>query len=173
MNENIDPKAFRALSYGLYIVTSVCKEKLNGQIANSVFQVTSNPPRIAACINRENLTHRCISESGVFAVSVLEDATPLSFIGRFGFKSGKEIDKLKDVACLKESSACPLVTEHAVSVFEAEVIKQLDVGTHTIFVGEVTRAVTLNQNTPLTYAAYHEKKRGKTPPRAPTYRAES
>lgn len=173
MLETIDLKAFRALSYGLYIVTSFCKEKPNGQIANTVFQVTSDPPRIAVCINKENLTHQCISESGVFAVSVLEDATSLSFIGRFGFKSGRDIDKLIGVTRLKEASACPLVTEHAVSVFEARVLSQLDVGTHTLFVGDVIRAVLLNQNPPLTYAAYHEKKRGKTPPKAPTYQAEA
>ncbi len=173
MHKNIDLKAFRALSYGLYIVTSVCKEKPNGQVANTVFQVTSSPPRMAVCINKENLTHQCISESGVFAVSVLEDATPLSFIGQFGFKSGREIDKLTGVASLKEATICPLVTEHAVAVFEVRVESQLDVGTHTLFVGKVTRAMPLNQNPPLTYAAYHEKKRGKTPPRAPTYQVET
>ena len=172
MEKTIDTKAFRTLSYGLYIVTSVCKDKANGQIANSVFQVTSSPPTLAVCINKDNLTHHCIRESGVFAVSVLEEETPLKFIGQFGFKSGKEIDKLAGVNCLKGTTDCPLVTEHAVAVFEVKVRQQLDVGTHTLFVGEVTRAKTLNNHSPLTYAAYHVKKRGKTPPKAPTYQAE-
>ncbi len=173
MGEQIDTKAFRSLSYGLYIVTSVCKEKPNGQIANSVFQITSSPPTLAACINKDNLTHQCIQESGMFAVSVLSENVPLPFIGQFGFKSGKEIDKLEGVQCLEASTSCPLVTEHAVAVFEARVTRQVDVGTHTLFIGEVTYARVLSQDPPLTYADYHKKKRGKTPPKAPTYQPES
>jgi flavin reductase (DIM6/NTAB) family NADH-FMN oxidoreductase RutF len=169
MREAIEAKAFRALSYGLYIVTSVCGEKANGQIANSVIQVTSAPPQIAVCINRENLTHACILESGVFGVSILGENTPLSFIGRFGFKSGRNIDKLSGVDCLVEGHACPLVTENAVAVMTAKVVKQLAISTHTLFVGEVTYAAVLNAELPLSYATYHEIKRGKTPKKAPTY----
>ena len=77
MENTIDGKAFRALSYGLYVVTSVCDKKANGQIANTVFQVTSNPPQMAVCINKDNLTHACIEKSGVFGVSVLDEAAPL------------------------------------------------------------------------------------------------
>ena len=171
MGKIIDAKAFRALSYGLYIVTSACGEKKNGQIANSVIQATSDPPQIAVCINRENLTHACILESGVFAVSVLEQDTPLPFIGQFGFKSGRDIDKLSGVGCLAEGPDCPLVTDHAVAVMAAKVVNQLAMRTHTLFVGEVTYAKVLNKEIPLTYAAYHEIKRGKTPEKAPTYQA--
>ncbi len=172
MGNDIDGKAFRAMSYGLYVVTSVCQEKANGQIANTVFQVTSNPPRVAVCINKENLTHACIVKSGVFGISVLEEDTPLTFIGRFGFKSGRESDKLEGVASVTGPSKCPLVTEHAVSVMEAKVVEKMDTGTHTLFIGEVTHAQVLNKKAPLTYAAYHEKKRGKTPPKAPTFQPE-
>ena len=170
--QKIDTNAFRSLSYGLYLVSSSCRGKTNGQVANAVLQVTSDPPKIAVCLNKENLTHQCVKESGKFGVSVLQDEVPLSFIGRFGFKSGRDSDKLEDVACLKEATEVPLVVEHATTVIEAEVENELDVGTHTIFVGMVTRAVVLNTTPPLTYAAYHEKKRGKTPPKAPTYQTD-
>ena len=169
MEATIDGMAFRALSYGLYVVTSKGGKKDNGQIANTVFQVTSNPPRMAACINKENLTHACISDCGVFGVSVLEEATPLPFIGRFGFKSGRETDKLEGVETMEGPSGCPLVTEHAVAVMEIRVVDRVDSGTHSLFIGEVTFAKVLSRKPPLTYAAYHEKKRGKTPPKAPTY----
>jgi ferric-chelate reductase [NAD(P)H] len=172
MQQAIEVKAFRALSYGLYIVTSPCGEKANGQIANSVIQITSEPPRMAVCINRENLTHECISESGVFGVSILEENVPLTFIGRFGFKSGRDGDKLEGVETEKGPSGCPLVTEHAVAIMEARVVTRMDAGTHTLFIGDVTHAQALNQKKPLTYAEYHEKKQGKTPPRAPTYQAD-
>jgi ferric-chelate reductase [NAD(P)H] len=165
----IDKKAFRSLSYGLYIVTSSCETKANGQIANAVLQVTSSPPKIAVCLNKDNFTHQCIKESGWFGVSVLSEEVPLPFIGRFGFKSGRDIDKLGGVACLEEKTEVPLVIEHSTAVFEVKVESELDVGTHTLFVGRVTGAKTLDGTPPLTYAAYHEKKRGKTPPKAPTF----
>ena len=78
-------KSLHKLSYGLYVVTSKKGDKLNGQIANTVFQVTSEPPTIAVSINKNNLTWEYIKDSGAFAVSVLCVDTPLSFIGRFGF----------------------------------------------------------------------------------------
>ena len=93
----MNPKALHKLGYGLYVVTSRKGDKFNGQIANTVFQVTSEPPTVAVSINRSNLTWESIKESRVFAVSVLCRDTPLSFIGHFGFKSGRDVDTLKGI----------------------------------------------------------------------------
>ena len=90
-------KALHKLGYGLYIVSSKKGDSLNGQIANTVFQVTSEPPTIAVSINKNNLTHKFIRESKVLAVSILSRDTPLFFIGHFGFKSGRDIDKYEGV----------------------------------------------------------------------------
>ena len=78
----------------MYVVSSRKGDRLNGQIANTVFQITSEPPTIAVSINKNNLTHEFIEESRVLTVSMLSQDTPLSFIGHFGFKSGRDIDKL-------------------------------------------------------------------------------
>ena len=53
-------KALHKLSYGLYVVTSRKGDRLNGQIANTVFQITSEPPTVAVSINKYNLTHELI-----------------------------------------------------------------------------------------------------------------
>ena len=90
----MDLKALHKLGYGLYVVTSRKGDKFNGQIANTVFQITPEPPTIAVSINRKNLTWEYITASGVLAVSVLCQETPLSFIGHFGFKSGRDIDSV-------------------------------------------------------------------------------
>src|SRR3972149_2742901 len=90
----MDIKALYKLSYGMFIVCSRKGDKLNGQVANTVFQITSEPPTIAVSINRNNLTHSYINESKVFTASILSVATPLSFIGGFGFRSGKDVNKL-------------------------------------------------------------------------------
>jgi len=162
-------KALHNLSYGLYVVASQKQGKLNAQIANTVVQVTSEPPTISVCINKQNLTHEFITESKVFVASVLSQDTPLSFIGHFGFKSGREVDKLKDVNYKLGEAKAPIVLDHSLAYLEARVINQLDVGTHTIFIGELVGADVLREGEPMTYAYYHRVKRGTTPKTAPSY----
>ena len=162
-------KVMRNCTYGLYVIGSQKGDRLNGQIANTVFQVTSEPPTIAVSINKQNLTHEFISESKVFTASILSQDTPLSFIGHFGFKSGREVDKLKDVNYKLGEAKAPIVLDHSLAYLEARIINQLDVGTHTIFIGEVVGADVLGEGEPMTYAYYHQVKRGTTPKTAPSY----
>jgi len=162
-------KALYKLGYGLYIVCSRKGDKLNGQIANTVFQITSEPPTIAVSINKNNLTHEFIKESRVFVASVLSQDTPLSFIGHFGFKSGRDIDKLESINYKIGETQAPLVTDNALAYLEAKVIQEVDVGTHTIFIGELVGADVLKEGEPMTYAYYHQVKRGTTPKAAPSY----
>jgi rubredoxin/flavin reductase (DIM6/NTAB) family NADH-FMN oxidoreductase RutF len=169
MDNELDMSVLNLLSYGMYVVAAKSGEQLNGQIVNTVFQITSSPPRIGVSINKENLTHELISQSGIFSVSILEEATPLGFIGRFGFRSGRELDKLSVVKHLRGIERCPIVIDNALAYLEVKVIDHVDVGTHTLFIGEVKRAKKLQEGTPLTYAYYHQVKGGKTSKRAATY----
>lgn len=162
-------KALRSCSYGLYLISSRKGDGLNGQIANTVVPVTSDTPTIAVVINRQNLTHEFISESQAFAVSVLAQDTPLSFIGQFGFHSGREVDKFKNVNHKLGQTKSPIVLDNSLAYLEAKVINRLDVGTHTIFVGEIVGADVLRDGEPMTYAYYHQVKRGTTPRTAPSY----
>jgi flavin reductase (DIM6/NTAB) family NADH-FMN oxidoreductase RutF/rubredoxin len=162
-------KALHKLSYGLYVITSKKGDRLNGQIANTVFQITSEPPTIAVSINKHNLTWEFIRESRVFAVSVLCQDTPLSFIGHFGFKSGRDMDKLDGINYKVGKTKAPVVTDNAASYLEAKVTGEMDVGTHTIFVGELVDADVLSEKTCMTYDYYHQVKRGVTPKAAPSY----
>ena len=165
----LDTRALTKLGYGMYIVGSHDGDKLNGQIANTVFQVTSEPPTMAASINRQNLTHDYIEKSGAFSVSVLCQAAPLPYIGGFGFKSGRDVDKMKDRHFRVGETGCPLFLEFTTACFEAEVIAHLDVHTHTIFVGKVVTAEVLTEEVCMTYDYYHQVKRGTTPKAAPSY----
>ena len=165
----MNTKALRSLSYGLYVVASQKQGKLNAQIANTVVQVTSEPPAISVCINKQNLTHEFITDSKVFTASILSQDTPLSFIGHFGFKSGREVDKLKDINYKLGETKAPIVLDHSLAYLEAKVTNQIDVGTHTIFIGKVVGADILGEGEPMTYAYYHQVKRGATPKTAPSY----
>ncbi len=165
----MDLKALHKLGYGLYVVASRKGDKLNAQITNTVFQITSEPPTVAVSINKNNLTWEFIKASRVFAVSILCQDTPLSFIGHFGFKSGRDIDKLDGINYKIGQTKAPVVIDNAVSYLEAKVIKEMDLGTHTIFVGQIMDADILNEKTCMTYEYYHQVKRGTTPRTAPSY----
>jgi ferric-chelate reductase [NAD(P)H] len=169
MDQKIDRGVFRDLSYGLYIITSFDEGRLNGQVVNTVIQVTSDPPRVAVIINKKNLTHDFILKSRVFSASVLDESTPMIFLGPFGFRSGRDVEKFRNVEYKNGITGCPLLVEHALSVMEAEVIEQIDLGTHTIFVGSVVNSEVLKKGKPLTYQYYHQVLKGKSPPNAPTH----
>lgn len=157
----IDNKAFYKLSYGLYVVSSVCDGKKNGQIANTVFQITSDPLMVAVSINKKNLTNEYIQKSKVIGVSVLSVDTSMEFIGRFGFKSGRDIDKFEGVSYKTGEKGTPIVLDNAVAYFELEVEKQMDVATHTIFIGKVLNAEVLKDMDQMSYQYYQDIKRGK------------
>jgi ferric-chelate reductase [NAD(P)H] len=162
-------KALQKLSYGVYVVCSKKGEALNGQIANSVMQLASEPPVISVCINKQNLTHEFISESKVFSASILGQDTPMTFIGRFGFRSGRNLDKLAGVKYITGGLLVPVVLENSVAYLEVRVTNQVDARTHTLFIGELVDADIINEKPCMTYAYYHEVKRGKTPVTAPNY----
>lgn len=169
---DMNAKALWDLTYGVYVIGSRRGDKLNAQIANTLFQVTSEPPTVAVSINKSNLTHDFIRESKVLTASVLAQDTPLLFIGRFGFKSGRDINKLEGVGYKLGETKAPVILENAISYLEVRVDKEVDVGTHTIFIGDVVAADVLNEKTCMTYAYYQQVKRGVTPKTAPTYTEE-
>jgi flavin reductase (DIM6/NTAB) family NADH-FMN oxidoreductase RutF/rubredoxin len=162
-------EAFRKLSYGLYIVSSMKDSQINGQIANALFQVTSKPPTVAVSISKENLTHSYIQASRKFSISILSRNTPMTFIGLFGFRSGKNMNKFESVNYKSGITGVPVVLQHAIAFIEAEVSGELDCGTHTIFTGRVVESQVLNNEPPLTYDYYRDVNKGKSPKNAPTY----
>lgn len=165
----MNTEALKKIGYGLYVICSRKDDKFNGQIANTVFQITAQPPTIAVSINKKNLTHEFIKASRVFTASVLCQETPLTFIGRFGFKSGRELNKLEGVSYKIGVTKAPIVLDNAVSYLETNVIQEIDVGTHTIFIGEVVSADVVSDKSCMTYDYYQQVKRGTTPTAAPSY----
>ncbi len=162
-------EALFKISYGLYIVASVKEGKLSAQIANTVFQVTSEPPKIVVCLNKKNTTHEFVKSSRVFSVSVLEKETPMQFIGRFGFRNSRDFNKFEGVNFKIGKTGAPIVLSHAVAFFEVELENECDVGTHTIFVGKVVDAEIISDAPPMTYEYYHYVKKGKAPKTATVY----
>lgn len=166
----VDLESLFSLSYGMCVVSSKKDDRINGCIVNTVFQIVPEPPMLAASINRQCLTHEYINESKVFTVSILSQNTPLSFIRRFGFRTGRDFDKFKKVNYRLGQTGSPILLAHTVAFLEAEVTESIDVVTHTLFIAKILACQTLDETAePMTYAYYRDIKQGKTPKTAATY----
>ncbi len=165
----MDSRAFHKLSYGMYVVASGPEGECNAQIANTVFQITSEPPRMGISINKQNYTHEFFLKSGVFSVSVITEEADMVFIGRFGFRCGREYPKMQGIATMIGTTGVPIITENVCAYLEGRIVGSLDCGTHTLFLGEVVDSGILSDATPMTYAHYHLVKKGRSPKTAPTY----
>jgi len=163
-------EAYFNITYGLYIISTAHDGKENGYVSNTVFQVTAEPPQIAICCSKNNFTCSMLESSGMFSISILKQEVKSSIIGTFGYNSGKDINKFENIEYLKTENGIPVVTEDCLAWFECKTVKQVDVGSHIIFISEVLENDVLEKNgEPLTYSYYHKVKKGLAPKNAPTY----
>ncbi|MFC1675638.1 rubredoxin [Planctomycetota bacterium] len=166
----LDLESLFDLSYPMCIISSQKGNDFNGCVVNTAFQITPEPPMIAVSVNRQNLTHEYIAESKVFVISVLDEQTLLKFIGKFGFRTGRDIDKFQEVNYKLGIAGPPIVLDNTVAFIEAEVTNAIDVETHTLFIGRIIACETIdNSKVPMTYNYYREVKGGRTPRTAATY----
>jgi rubredoxin/flavin reductase (DIM6/NTAB) family NADH-FMN oxidoreductase RutF len=165
----VDLESLFKLSYGMYIAGSKRGAKLSACIVNSVFQLTPEPPMVAMSLNTESLTCEYIGDSRVFSVSILGQDAPMPFIGKFGFRSGRDIDKFDQVGCRIGQTGAPIVLDHTVGFLEAEVTETIDIVSHRLFIAKVVACETLIDGEPMTYAYYRDSKHGRTPEAAATY----
>ena len=149
----MDIKALWQLSYGLYVVSSKSDDVINGQIANTGFQITAEPVCVAVAINKQKYTQSLIKASGLFTLSVLSLDTPMELIGKFGFQSGRTRINCRIELWIKPGRGALFEGLHpGLARFEAD---RSTITTHTIFVGELTDAEVLMEGIPLTYAHYY------------------
>lgn len=151
--------ALGRISYGLFVVTTRRGGVLGGQTANTVFQITADPPRVALGINKANHTHGLLSESGVAAVNIL-GRDNLDLVRSFGFRSGRDVDKFDGVDHRPSPAVgCPVLSG-ALAWLELRLDpdRKADAGSHTIFVGDVVGGGVLREGEPMTYAWYRENR---------------
>ena len=163
-------EALYKISYGLYIISSGNKNRGNGFISNTFFQVTAEPPRFASCCNKDNYTASFIQECGAFAVSVIHLDTDPDIIGRFGYKSGKDTDKLSGLKLKYGETGVPIVLNDCIAFLECKVQQTIDLGTHYMFIGELLHSEIIDDTKDaLTYSYYRQVRKGVAPKNAPTY----
>lgn len=171
MSPSIDPSALFQLSYGLFVLTAQRDGRDNGCIINTVTQLTSDPIRLSIAVNKQNLTHDMIADTGRFNVSVLTTDAPFATFERFGFQSGRVADKFAGETRLARSqNGLYYLTREANALLSGQVIDSRDIGTHTLFLADVTEARRLSDAPSATYAYYFEHIKPKPqPPKAKGY----
>ncbi len=157
MSTAIDPRALFQLSYGLFVLTARKDGGDNGCIINTVTQLTSDPARVSIAVNKQNYTHDLIADTGRFNVSVLSTDATFATFQRYGFQSGRAADKFAGEAGLARSqNGLYYLTDPANAIISGQVISSVDVGTHTLFIADVTEAQRLSDTPSATYAYYFE-----------------
>jgi len=163
-------EAFFKITYGLYIIATKNGDKLNGYIANTAFQVTAEPPQIAISCSKNNYTCQLIEKSKAFSISILDENTCADTIGLFGYQSGHDVNKFESVSYDFTPNGIPIITKDSIAWFDCKVTNMIDVGSHILFIATIEHNDILKPDaSPLTYAYYHEVKKGRAPKNAPTY----
>ena len=152
----VDVTALFKLSYGLFVASAKDGDKQNGCIVNTVSQLTDNPSRIMIAINKRNYTHDMVLKTGQFNISVLTESVPFSVFQRFGFQSGRDVDKF---AGFEENVACAAngiyyLTKYTNAIISGKVIETHEYESHTLFIADLTQAQILNNDPSVTYAYY-------------------
>lgn len=153
----MDKKAIYNLSYGVFMVSTKAGEVANGCITNTCIQVASNLVRIAISVLNSNYTCDLIKESGIFAVSILDNDCTFETIKHFGFQSGRDVDKFGNITPPTDCNDVPYLGWQSCAVISGKVVEQHDLGTHTLFIAEVVDAKVLSDKEPITYAKYQNE----------------
>lgn len=151
----MNTKAMYKLSYGLFVLTAYEGEKDNGCIINTAIQAASAPNQISICVNKANYTQEMIMKTQAFTVSVISQKASFDLFRRFGFQSGREVNKFADFTeCARGENGIYYITEGTNSFISVKVTKTEDLGSHTMFIGEITDMEVLNEDLSATYEFY-------------------
>jgi len=151
----MDKKAMYKLSYGLFVLTAKEGDKDNGCIINTAIQAASEPNQMSICVNKANYTHDMITRTGEFTVSVISQAATFDLFKHFGFQTGREVDKFASFSnCKRGSNGIMYVTEGTNAYISVKVTKTEDLGSHTMFIGEITDMEVLSETSSATYEYY-------------------
>lgn len=153
---NIDTKSLNYISYGLYVVTCNDGIKNNGLIVNTVTQVANNPTKIAVTICKENYSHDVIKQTNRLNINTLTTKTPFSIFEHFGFCSGKNTDKFESFPYFPSDNGLPVLVDYINSYISLKITQYIDLGTHGMFIGEISEANVINNDESITYACYHK-----------------
>ncbi len=153
-NSNQTAQALFHLQYGLYVATCHDGNRDNGLIINTVMQVTNAPNRVAVAINKQNYSHDVIRSTGKMNVNCLSTDAPFEIFERFGFQSGKTVDKFAGLAPLRAENGLAVLPQYINAFLSLSVEQYIDLGTHGMFICLIPEAQVISDTETMTYTYY-------------------
>ena len=151
-----DLKALSNVGYGLYIVTTNDGVKDNGIVINTLTQVTNTPNRFAVTINKGSYSHETIVKTKKMNVNFLTIEAPFKVFEAFGFVSGRDVNKFSDCKPNRSYNGLVVLPKYINSFISLEVIQTVDLGTHTMFICDLTESSVINDKESMSYTYYLE-----------------
>ena len=152
----MDNSVMFKISYGLYVLTARDDEKANGCIINTLQQVTATPNKVTIAINKTNLTHDMIMTTKKFNISILSEKATFDIFKHFGFQSGKNVDKFDGYPADTGKNGVPYIKKGTNGFLSGDVLSSVDLGTHTLFLANVTDGENLSNDNSVTYDYYQK-----------------
>lgn len=152
------------IGYGLYVVTSNDGVKDNGLILNSVMQVTNTPERIAVAVNKANYSHDVIKNTGIMTVNCLSVKAPFKVFEAFGFKSGRDTNKFEECEPMRAENGLAVLPRFINAYISLKVADYIDLGTHGLFIADVTESKVVSDDETMTYTYYQTRVKPKPKP---------
>lgn len=153
----MDNKTLHKLTYGLFVLTAKDGKKDNGCIINTAIQAASEPNLLSICVSKENFTHDMIMKTNEFTVSIISQDADFELFKHFGFQTGRDVDKFDSYTdCKRGANGIFYVTKGVNAYISVKVSKSEDLGSHTMFVGEITEAEVLSDVPSASYQYYFD-----------------
>jgi flavin reductase (DIM6/NTAB) family NADH-FMN oxidoreductase RutF len=125
---------------GLFVIGSRAGDRRNLMTANQVVQVSHDPKQVAVSVEKDAVTNTLISEGGVFVVNII-DREDRAIVRKFTKPVELDADAktLNGFAFHDGRTGAPIL-DQALAFVECEVRNSVDLGSHTLFIGEVAGA---------------------------------
>jgi len=125
---------------GLYVLGSRAGERRNGMTVNWVSQVSFEPKLVAVSVEEHAFTHELLVEGGVFSVNLLS-VEDRAVVRKFTKPVEVDLDArtLNGFGFRDGATGAP-VLDLAVAWVDCEIRQQVELGGHSLFVGEVVDA---------------------------------
>ena len=147
------PDSFKAgmrqIASTVSIITTTLEGRRAGLTATAVCSVCADPPTLLVCVNQDSGTFATLRDAGVFCVNVLSGAHADTAM-RFSDSSLKGERKFDNDTWLTGTSGLP-VLEGALASFECKTVSLTEVGTHGLFLAQVTEVTVTGGAHPLLY----------------------
>lgn len=151
------------IAYGLFVVTSNDGSKDNGMIVNTVTQVANNPDKISVSINKLNYSHDVIKKTGIMNVNILSTDAPFAIFQKFGFQSGKDVNKFEGETTTKTANGLVKLDKYINAFISLKVDQYVDLGSHGLFICSITESEIINDKESMSYSYYHANVKPKKP----------